>query len=152
MNLDQEKIKLIRKQATNLIALLDIADEYEAEKKLDELIHEFKKVYPNLNGDANRLKIMGNIHFEEDGKKKHTSVQIYNLKSRDRKELDLNGLQATYKRVVKLCLYIEQLRLYEKVKKLEQKLKQIDEQDGAPSQKKELSKFFDKNERQNFFS
>ena len=149
MTLDQEKIKLIQKQATNLIVLLDIAYDVEPEKKLEQLVHEFKKVYPNLNGDANRLKIMGNIHFEEDGKKKHKSVQIYSLKSRNRKELNWDGLQTTYKRVVKLCLYIEQLRLYEKIIKLEQKLEQIDD---APLQEKELSKFFEKNERQNFFS
>jgi len=149
MTLDQEKIKLIQKEATNLIALLDIAYDVEPEKKLEQLVHEFKKVYPNLNGDANRLKIMGNIHFEEDGKKKHKSVQIYSLKSKNRKELNLDGLQTIYKRVVRLCLYIEQLRLYEKIIKLEQKLEQIDD---APLQEKELSKFFEKNERQNFFS
>jgi len=119
----------------------------ELETKLNELLYTFKRVYPNLDGDAKRMKLMGNIHYkDENNKVKSKSYQIYRLSKQEREGLvDWKDLQAKYKRIAKLCYYIEQIKLYENIKKIEEKIINIDEDDNF--EQIELEKFFIKKER-----
>jgi hypothetical protein len=140
MDINQKKIDDIKEKAKSILVYLNIPNE------LDELIddNEFKKVYYNINGDDNRLKIMGNKHYTENGKKKQKSIQLYRLKREDRISMDLYELQHIYAAVMKLCYYIEQLKLHNKITELENKILRADE---VASQDKELLKIFKNSKR-----
>ena len=135
MVIDSNKISNIKEKIESILNYLHIS--YKVEELIDD--NRFKKIYYNINGDDNRLKIMGNIHYEEDGKKKQKSIQLYRLKREDRVSMDLYQLQQTYAAVMKLCYYVEQIKLYNKMNELEEKILKADE---VASQDKELMKIF----------
>ena len=117
------------------------------ETKLNELLYTFKRVYPNLDGDAKRMKLMGNIHYDADnGKVKSKSYQIYGLKKQERESIEnWLDLQAKYKKIAKLCYYLEQIKLYEKIKEIDTKINDIEKDTFYEQQ--ELEKFYVKKER-----
>ncbi len=173
MEINENSINKIRKEAKQLIVALDITELVvpkekspttnnenltELDKKFNELLYTFNRVYHNLDGDAYRLKLMGNFHYRDEDSDtiKSKSYQLFSIKKQDRKNLedavDENGikidpvgqLQKIYRRVVKLCYYIEQIKLYEKIKSLETKISEAEHKDF---EKVELSKFFGKRKR-----
>ena len=149
MEINQTKIDDIKEKANKLIKDLKISKEFP----LEDLYTKYKKVYPNINGETNRLQIMANKHWEdEDTKKmKHKSVQIYRLTKDDRKEegFNIDKLIEIHNDVIRLCLYVEQLRLYEKLKKIEENVNAITNVDVETEV--ELEKFFSKRKRKSIF-
>lgn len=173
MEINENTIGVIHQKAKELIEQLDIinlvvpVDEHsqtednnltELDKKLNELIYTFKKVYYNLDGDDYRLKLMGNFHYRDEAsdKIKSKSFQLFSIKKQDRENLEYGKyeigtkidpvieLQEIYRRVVRLCYYIEEIKLYEKFKSIEDKLNKVYEVDFGIE---ELSKFFGKRTR-----
>ena len=173
MQINENTIDEIHQKAKELIEQLDIinlvvpADENseaknnnltELDKKLNELIYTFNKVYYNLDGDAYRLKLMGNLHYRDEVSDtiKIKSYQLFSIKKQDRENLEyskdgignkidpVKELQEIHRRVVKLCYYIDQIKLYEKFKSIEAK---INETNDLDFEKDELSKFFGKRKR-----
>ncbi len=140
MDIDQSKISNIKEKIKSILEYLHIP--YEVDELIDD--NQFKKVYYNINGDDNRLKIMGNQHYLEKGKKKQKSIQLYRLKREDRISMDLYQLQQTYAAVMKLCYYIEQVKLYNKMAELEEKILNAEE---VASQDQELMKIFKNSKR-----
>ena len=151
MEINQNKISDIKKDAKEIMDYLKISENFT----LENLYTEYKKVYPNINGDTNRLQIMANKHWKdnESGKMKHNSTQIYRLSKDDRKEdgFGMEEIIKIYNKVVKLCLYIEQLKLYEKIKRLEEKINNIKDREMDLKVLAELDKFFDKRKRKSIF-
>ena len=136
----------------------------QVETKLNELLYTFRRVYPNLDGEAKRLKLMGNVHYEDEdsGKIKSKSYQIYRLQKKEREDIqaaydnapknerDLlsppwKELQKKYKLIAELCYRIEQIKLYEKIKNLDEKKDGMKNDDDF--ERPELEKFFIKKER-----
>lgn len=173
MVINENTIDDIHQKAKELIEQLDIidlvvpVDEHskaendnltELDKKLNELIYTFNKVYYNLDGDAYRLKLMGNLHYRDEAsdKIKSKSYQLFSIKKQDRENLEygvyemgtkidpVRELQEIYRRVVKLCYYIEEIKLYEKFKSIEEKINKVNDVDFEIE---ELSKFFGKRKR-----
>ena len=141
MDINQEKINDIKEKAKSILEYLGIT--YELNELIDD--NGFKKVYYNINGDDNRLKIMGNKHYsDEKGKKKQKSIQLYRLKREDRIKMDLIEFQHKYAAVMKLCYYIEQVKLYDKTTELESKILRADE---VAAKDKELMKIFENSKR-----
>ncbi len=151
MEINQTKIDAIKEKANKIIKDLKISKEFP----LEDLYTKYKKVYPNINGDTNRLQIMANKHWEdEDTKKmKHKSAQIYRLTRDDRKEegFNIDKLIKIHNNVIRLCLYVEQLRLYEKLKKIEENVNAITDVDVDVETEVELEKFFSKRKRKSIF-
>lgn len=151
MEINQIKIDKIKQDANNIMDYLKISENFT----LEDLYTEYKKVYPNVNGDTNRLQIMANKHWEDEtsGKMKHKSIQIYRLTKDDRKTegFSLDEIIKIHNKVIKLCLYVEQLRLYEKIKKIEKKVNTITDKDVGVETEIELEKFFSKRKRKSIF-
>ena len=181
MEVNENTINDYKKDIKNLIEALNIINltikdddenkideslisDDEVETKLNELLYTFKRVYPNLDGDATRLKLMGNVHIKDDDDKvKSKSYQIYGLVKKERvdmqkaydeatKEIEKSlvplpwkKLQDKYKRIAELCYKLEQIKLYEKIKEIETKVNQIDNDENFEQQ--ELEKFFIKKTR-----
>ena len=141
MEINQNEIDDIKDEIIKLMARLGIDYNYT----LDDLTNKYKNVYYNIKGDDNRLKIMGTeIIPLDDGKKKQKSVQVYRLKREDRKGLSMKEFQSVYEDVMKLCYKIEQLKLYERIKELENKIVNIEQ---IAAQDKELIKIFENTKR-----
>jgi len=151
MEINQTKIDDIKEKANKIMKYLKISKEFP----LEDLYTKYKKVYPNVNGETNRLQIMANLHWEDTKTKKmkHKSVQIYRLTKDDRKEegFSIDKLIKIHNDVVKLCLYVEQLRLYEKLKKIEENISAITDVDVDAETEVELEKFFSKRKRKSIF-
>ncbi len=139
MDINQIKIDEIRKNANRLINDLGIT------YTLDKLINDFKKVYFNMHGEDNRLKIIGNEHYSEGGKQKQRSIQIYRLSKKSRQSLNVSSLGDTLIEVMELCFYIEQLKLIKKIDEIE--LEIADVVHFVAANQGELSKFFKRNKR-----
>ena len=151
MEINQTKIDEIKENANKIMEALKISEKYS----LENLYTKFKKIYPNINGETNRLQIMGNEHWEdtETKKMKHKSVQIYRLTKDDRKEdgFSIDKLIKIHNDVIRLCFYVEQLRLYEKIKKIEDRVNAITDTDVNVETEMELEKFFSKRKRKSIF-
>lgn len=153
MEINQTTIDTIKEDANKIMGSdnLNISKEFT----LEDLYTEYKKVYPNVNGDTNRLQIMANKHWEDEasGKMKHKSIQIYRLTMDDRKKegFSLDSIIKIHNDVIKLCLYVEELRLYEKIKKIEEKINTITDVDVDVETELELEKFFSKRKRKSIF-
>jgi len=139
MEINQIKIDEIRTKANQLISDLGIT------YTLDELINDFKKVYFNMHGEDNRLKIIGNKHYSEDGKQKQKSIQLYRLSKKDRQNMNISSLGDRLEDVMELCFYIEQLKLIKKIDEIESEIANIP--DFVIANQDELSKFFKRNKR-----
>ncbi len=141
MEINQNEIDDIKDEIIELMSRLGIDYKYT----LDDLTNKYKNVYYNIKGDDNRLKIMGTkIIPLKDGKKQQKSVQVYRLKREDRKGLSMKEFQSVYEDVMKLCYKIEQLKLYERIKELENKIVNIEQ---IAAQDKELIKIFENTKR-----
>ena len=141
MEINQNEIDDIKDEIIKLMSRLGIDYNYT----LDDLTNKYKNVYYNIKGDDNRLKIMGTeIIPLDDGKKKQKSVQVYRLKREDRKGLSMKEFQYKYEDVMTLCFKIEQLKLYERIKELENKIVNIEQ---IAAQDKELIKIFENTKR-----
>ena len=161
MEINQTKIDKIKEEANKIMGEdnLNIPEQFFKKNlkkiSLEDLYTTYSKVYPNINGDTNRLQIMANKHWEDEASKKmkHKSVQIYRLTKDDRKVegFDIEKLIKTHNDVIKLCLYVEQLRLYEKIKKIEEKVNTITDVDVDVETEIELEKFFSKRKRKSIF-
>ena len=151
MEINQTKIDNIKKNANKIMKALEISKKYS----LEDLYTKFKKIYPNINGETNRLQIMGNEHWEDQETKKmtHKSFQIYRLTKDDRKAegFGVDAIIKVHNDVIKLCLYVEQLRLYEKIKKIEKKVNAITDTSIDVETQIELEKFFNKRKRKSIF-
>jgi hypothetical protein len=177
MKIDSDVINQYKERIKALVEQLDIIDltitdenkideslisDDELETKLNELLYTFKRVYPNLDGDAKRLKLMGNIHFrDEKGKVKSKSYQIYRLQKKEREDIQTayenadpmikdsmipwKVLQEKYKLIAELCYLIEQIKLYEKFIAIKEKKENVLNNEDFES--KELEKFYIKKER-----
>ena len=180
MEINENVINDYKKEIRALIESLDIIDltiksddenkidpslisDDQVETKLNELLYTFRRVYPNLDGEAKRLKLMGNAHYtdEDSGKIKSKSYQIYRLQKKEREDIqeaydnaDQNykdslvpwkALQDKYKLIAELCYRIEQIKLYEKIKELDEKKDKMKKDDDF--ERPELEKFFIKKER-----
>ena len=139
MEINQNKIDKIRTEANTIISDLGIT------YTLDELIDDFKKVYFNMHGEDNRLKIMGNQHYSEGGKQKQKSIQLYRLSKESRQTMNVSSLGDKLMEVRELCFYIEQLKLIKKIDDLELEIANIPH--FVMSNQGELSKFFKRNKR-----
>lgn len=139
MEINQSKLEEIRRNADSLINLLGIT------YTLDELINDFNKIYFNIHGDDNRLKIIGNKLYNEDGKQKQKAHQLYRLSKESRNLLDVSSLGDKLTDVMELCYFIEQLKLVKKIDNVQEKI------DNIPmyviSHQKELNKFFQRKKR-----
>jgi len=180
MEINENVINDYKKEIRSLIESLDIIDltiksddehrlkanfisSDKLETKLNELLYAFRRVYPNLDGEAKRLKLMGNVHYEDEdsGKIKSKSYQIYRLQKKEREDIqaaydnapknerDLiipwKVLQDKYKLIAELCYRIEQIKLYKKIKELDVKKDEMKNDDDF--ERPELEKFFIKKER-----
>lgn len=139
MEINETKITNIQENANALINDLGIS------YTLDELIHDFNKIYFNMNGDDNRLKIMGNKLYDEDGKQRQKSIQLYRLSKESRNLLDVSSLGDKLTDVMELCYYIEQLKLVKKIEDIQQEINNIPRY--VVSNQKELNKFFQRKKR-----
>ena len=153
MEINQTTIDAIKEDANKIMG----KDNLNIFKKftLEDLYIEYKKVYPNINGDTKRLQIMANKHWKdkESLEMKHKSVQIYRLTMEDRKKegFSLDKIIKLHNDVIKLCLYVEQLRLYEKIKKIEEEVNTITDTSVDVETELELEKFFSKRKRKSIF-
>ncbi len=178
MEINKNVINDYKKEIRALIESLDIIDltiksddenkidpslisDDQVETKLNELLYTFRRVYPNLDGEAKRLKLMGNVHYTDNGKVKSKSYQIYRLQKKEREDIqeaydnapqnekDLlipwKALQDKYKLIAELCYRLEQIKLYEKIKNLDEKKDGMKNDDDF--ERPELEKFFIKKER-----
>ncbi len=179
MEVNENVINNYKEDIKKLIEALDIIDltikdddenkineglisDDELETKLNELLYTFKRVYPNIDGDATRLKLMGNVHItDEHGMVKSKSYQIYGLVKRERVAIQKaheeaesqfreslvpwKKLQEKYKKIAELCYKLEQIKLYEKIKEIEARVNHIDNDENFERQ--ELEKFFIKKTR-----
>ncbi len=177
MDLTEKTISQYKDRIKGLIQLLEIEEltiidenkidpslisDDKLETKLNELLYTCRRVYPNLDGDAMRLKLMGNIHYrDEDGKVKSKSYQIYRLSKKEREDIQKEYdnarehekesyipweiLQRKYKWIIELCYRVEQVKLYEKIKKIEESRNALILNDDF--ERDELEKFFIKKTR-----
>ena len=95
--------------------------------------------------DDNRLKIIGNKLYNEDGKQKQRSLQLYRLSKEDRNLLNVSSLGDKLTDVMELCYYIEQLKLVKKIDDIQLKINNIPTY--VISHQKELNKFFQRKKR-----
>ena len=84
---------------------------FKTKYSLDELISDYEKVYFNLSGDNNRMKIMANqMYTGEDGYVKSKTFQIYGLLAKERKISSSEELYQVFSNIKRFCYSIQQIK------------------------------------------
>ena len=99
----------LEKESIRIIKLLKMT------VSLDDLVIKYKKVYFNLDGKDNRMKIMANEHYKENGLVKCNHHQLYRLSMAERKTSTKEDLVQRFVEIKKLCFSIKQLKMLDEI-------------------------------------
>jgi len=119
---------------------------------LKDLVYKYKRVYANLDGASNRMKLMGNIHYtNDDGYVKSKSFQLFRLQKKEKDLSTKEDLIHKFYEIRKLCYCVEQLKLFIEIEENNRKIIENDYEmiSGSPSDhlSNEIDKFFAKRKR-----
>jgi len=144
--------KELEKEIKRILLFLKLKD-----ISFNDLIYKYKRVYPNLDGDSNRMKLMANIHYkDEKGYVKSKSYQLYRLQKKEKDNSTKEDLLHKFYEIRKLCYCVEQIKLFNQIKENNQKIIDNDYEMFSDSPNEllslEIDKFFVKRKRrQNAF-
>ena len=127
----------LEEEAIRIIKLLNITS------SLDDLVNKFKKVYFNLDGKDNRMKIMANEHYKENGSVKCNHHQLYRLSMAERKASTKEDLIQKFVEIKTLCFCIKQLKLLDEIIDINSRI--ILASDISQEVSSEIDKFFIRN-------